>query len=145
MASAATVALAANQAFADKKEPAKKPPATTENPHAHHAMGGDAIQAAAAECVQRGEACLAHCIALLSDGKTEMAGCAKSVSDMLAATRALLSMAAAGSKHLKAQAKVASDAAKDCEAECKKHGEHAVCKACGECCARLVAEVAKLA
>jgi Cys-rich four helix bundle protein (predicted Tat secretion target) len=145
IASAATVALAADRALAQKKD-AKKPtpPTATDNPHAHHQMGADALQGAAAECIQRGEACLAHCIALLSEGKTEMAGCAKSVRDMLAAARALLSMASAGSKHLKAQAKVTADVARDCEAECKKHPEHAVCKACGECCARLVAEIAKL-
>jgi len=143
-ASAATVALAADRALAADKKDAKKPAPATDNPHAHHMMGGDALQAAAAECVQRGEACLAHCIALLSDGKTEMAGCAKSVSDMLAATRALLSMASAGSKYLKAQAKVAGDAARDCEAECKKHVEHPPCKACAECCGKLLAEIAKL-
>jgi Cys-rich four helix bundle protein (predicted Tat secretion target) len=143
-AGAATVVLAADQALAQQKKDAKKP-AATDNPHAHHAMGDNALTAAASECVQRGEACLAHCISMLSDGKTEMAACAKSVADMLASSRALLSLAAAGSKHAKAQAKVAAEIARDCEAECKKHSEHPTCKACAECCARLIAEAGKLA
>jgi len=63
---------------------------------------------------------------------------------MLAVAQALLTVANAASKHTKALAKVAADVSRDCEAECKKHADkHEVCKACMDCCTRLIAETAK--
>ena len=97
---------------------------------------------AAATCIKNGEACLQHCLDMYSMGDTTMAGCGKAVSDMLATTRALLTLQLAGSKHAKAAASLAAAAAKDCEAECKKY-THDVCKACADCCGKLVAEAAK--
>ncbi len=119
------------------------PPA--KDPHAGHSMHGAAnpLSEAAAACIKNGEACLQHCLAMYAAGDTSMGACGKTVSDMLAATRGLLSLSLGQSKHVKAFAKVAADIAKDCEAECKKH-DHAVCKACAECCAKLIAEVGKL-
>ncbi len=118
--------------------------AAAKDPHAGHMMHGTAspLSDAAAACVTKGEACLQHCLGMYAMGDTTMAGCGKAVSDMLAAARALLALSLAGSKHTKIAAKLAADTAKDCEAECKKH-THDVCKACAECCAKLVAEAAK--
>lgn len=104
-----------------------------------------ALAAAAAACVNSGSACLQHCLSSLGTGDTMMAACSKAVADMLAQTRALVDLANAGSKHLKAAAKVASDIAKDCEAECRKHqAMSAVCKKCGEDCSALIAASAKV-
>ncbi|MCC6810721.1 MAG: Csp1 family four helix bundle copper storage protein [Deltaproteobacteria bacterium] len=132
-------------------------PAPAKDPHAGHGetkageMKGGAmnhgaaspLSDAAAQCIKSGEACLQHCLDMFTMGDTTMAGCAKAVSDMLATAKALFSLQLAGSKHAKAAAKLAADAAKDCEAECKKF-THAPCKACAECCNKLIAEAAKI-
>jgi Cys-rich four helix bundle protein (predicted Tat secretion target) len=111
--------------------------------HEHH--GGPApLVDAAADCIKKGQSCLAHCLTLLGTGDTSMTSCAKAVSDMVAVAEALLAVATANSKHTKNLAKVAADVSRDCEAECKKHADkHAECKACMECCTKLIAESAK--
>ncbi len=104
-----------------------------------------ALAAAAAACVNSGSACLQHCLSSLASGDTMMAACSRAVVDMLAQTRALVDLANAGSKHLKAAAKVASDIAKDCEADCRKHQAMSpTCKKCGDDCAALIAACAKV-
>lgn len=104
--------------------------------HAHH--GAEPLTGHAAECLRAGELCLQHCIALLATGDTSMAGCAKAVHDMLAASEALLKLASSELKPLAvALAKAASErCAKECEAHAAKHD---ACKACGHCCKQLLA------
>ena len=64
---------------------------------------------------------------------------------MLAQARAIVDLANAGSKHLKAAAKVMTDIARDCETECKKHEAMSpICKRCGETCTKLIAAAAKV-
>jgi Cys-rich four helix bundle protein (predicted Tat secretion target) len=131
--------LAAAAARADKPKPA----APAKDPHAGHAMGSPLVDAAA-DCVKKGRVCLAHCLGLLAAGDATMGSCAKSVNDMVAFAEALLAVAGAGSKHAAALGKLTADVARECEAECKKHADkHEACKACMECCGRLVAEAAK--
>jgi Cys-rich four helix bundle protein (predicted Tat secretion target) len=96
--------------------------------------GADALAAAASDCVRKGETCLQHCMTMLSSGDTEMAACAKSVREMLIYCEALEKAAAQGSPHLRDLAKIAAAACADCEAECRKHEKHAVCKACADAC-----------
>jgi Cys-rich four helix bundle protein (predicted Tat secretion target) len=66
----------------------------------------------------------------LGEGDKELAGCAKTVRDTIAACTALRELAAADSPHAKDLAKVFSGICGDCEAECKKHEKHSVCKDC---------------
>lgn len=117
------------------------------NAPAHHHGGGNAeLSDAAHNCMTKGEACIAHCIGMLSAGDTSMAGCMKTVHEMQAVMQGLAAAAASGSKHLPALAKVALEFCKDCEAECRKHADkHAVCKDCADACARTVAACQKVA
>ncbi len=94
----------------------------------------------AAACIASGEACSAHCARELGAGNTTMASCNARVHDMLAACRAMLSLASAGSPLSKAMAAVCADACKACAEACLEHkahwahGMHLECKACYESC-----------
>ncbi|MCR9165589.1 MAG: four-helix bundle copper-binding protein [Nannocystaceae bacterium] len=93
-----------------------------------------------ADCVAAGRVCLNHCLRMLGTGDTSMAECSRAVSDMLAICEASESLAAAGSKHLKALAKVCVTACTDCAKACEPHvGHHAECKACKEACDATIA------
>lgn len=138
---AGAVALAAAAHAAPGQD--SKPKAAA--PHHHGDNPYNGVAAAASDCLPKGEACLDHCIQLLATGDTSLAACATAVRDMLATCRALTTLASAGSKNAKAMARLASDVARDCEVECKKHqAVHAPCKACGEACTRLLKEYAQL-
>lgn len=119
--------------------------------HDHHHDHGSAPRHAAliattGDCLQRGEACLAHCLVLLGKGDKEMAPCARSVNQMLAVCGALARLAAQEAPATTALARVAADVCADCEKECRKHEKkHAECKACAEACAACLKECRKLA
>lgn len=100
-----------------------------------------AIAAAAGSCATAAEACLRHCIAMLSSGNPSMSGCAKAVADLGPAARALAAIAPGGSTHVAALAAVVGQIAKDCKTECEKHLSMAPCKACAESCATLIAKI----
>jgi Cys-rich four helix bundle protein (predicted Tat secretion target) len=104
--------------------------------HEHHASGpphADLV-AATSHCISTGDACLSHCLLLLGQGDKELADCARTVRDTIAACTALRELAAADSPHLKALAQVVSGICSDCESECKKHEKHPVCKDCEKAC-----------
>jgi Cys-rich four helix bundle protein (predicted Tat secretion target) len=107
--------------------------------HAHHHGGAAkyaALMSAAADCVAKGNACLAHCLVLLGDGDKALADCAKSVNQMLPLCGALQTLAAQGSQYVVGLAKVAQEVCIDCEKACRKHADkHVECKACMEACA----------
>jgi Cys-rich four helix bundle protein (predicted Tat secretion target) len=141
----------------DEKGGAKKAGTKTEpgaekgdapDPHAGHGAGGSAnasFAAATADCVEKGDACLQHCIASLSKGDTMMAECAAAVNEMLAVCRGMGTLALAGSKHLQAAAQLCLAVCTDCAAACEPHvGPHETCKACHEACVRSIAESKKL-
>ena len=67
------------------------------------------------DCLKTGEACLAHCITLLGQGDKEMAGCAQSVSELLATCDALMKLASQKSSFTPAMAKVTADVCASCE------------------------------
>ncbi len=121
--------------------------ATDEHEHHHHMdAGNQALTTAIADCIQRGQVCLNHCIELMGMGEKEMADCAKSVNQMLAICTALQQVANQSSKYLPPLAKVAMDACRDCEDTCKKHAEkHEVCKACMDSCNTCAKECKKVA
>jgi Cys-rich four helix bundle protein (predicted Tat secretion target) len=100
-----------------------------------------ALTTAANSCAAAAEACLRHCIAMLSSGNASMAGCAKAVADLGPAARALAEIAPGGSAHVAALASVVGQIAKDCKAECDKHLAMAPCKACSDSCGALIATI----
>ena len=109
-----------------------------EHHHHEHAMGADysALALAAAHCVSSGEACIDHCLDLLSQGDKEMAACAKSVEQVLAACTMLRQLATWKSAYAPRMATVVMDMCKACEDECRKHEKkHKECKDCAESCA----------
>lgn len=118
------------------------------NMHEHHhaAPAYAALTASIADCVQKGEVCLSHCLVLLGQGEKVMAACAQSVNQMLAVCGALQQLANQDSKQVAKLASIAMDVCKQCEDECMKHAEkHEQCKACGESCAACFKECKKVA
>jgi Cys-rich four helix bundle protein (predicted Tat secretion target) len=104
--------------------------------HDHHGPGSKYadLVAATSHCVVTGDACLSHCLTMLGQGDKELANCARAVRDTIAACTALRELAAANSPHVQALSKVVSAICSDCEAECRKHEQHAVCKDCETAC-----------
>ena len=127
MASALSLAGIASRALAADSMPAG---------HAHHTSGSRYadLVSATSNCISTGDACLSHCLILLGQGDKELATCARTVRDTIAACTALRELAAADSPHVKALAKVVSGICSDCEAECKKHEKHSVCRDCEKAC-----------
>ena len=145
----AAVVAASGRALAEDQPAAAKPEGA---PHEHeqhehhdHTVAHCALIAAAYDCIKTGNLCLAHCLESFTKGDTELAGCAKSVDQMLATCAALAKLAATGSPHTAAAAKLALAICKDCEKECRKHADkHPTCKACAESCKACAAECEKL-
>lgn len=98
------------------------------------------LAAAATECVTTGEACVRHCVDLLSQGDKTLAGCLKEVLETSAVCASLASLALyakAPTPRLVAFARACATYCRDCAAECKKHAEHhEVCRLCMEACER---------
>ena len=115
--------------------------------HDHAAMNGKyaALVAATSHCVTTGDACLNHCLTLLGQGEKELAACARTVRDTIAACTALRELAAANSPHVAAMAKVVADVCRGCKTECDKHSKHQPCRDCGEACAQCAKECDKVA
>jgi Cys-rich four helix bundle protein (predicted Tat secretion target) len=108
----------------------------------HHDHGAGKYQGlidAAGDCVQKGEACAAHCNTLLAQGDKDMAACQATALQSVAICNALRQLANLNSPHLVKVAAAAADICKACEDECRKHEKkHEVCKACGDACAACV-------
>ena len=119
--------------------------AATAPAHNHHAHGNSAqaelLLDVVADCLNKGEVCLAHCLMLLGDGDKSLAGCARSVSETLALCESLRKLVAQGSKHAKPVALIAMAACQDCEKECQKHAKtHKECRECAAACAACAKE-----
>lgn len=116
-------------------------PAEIDHSHHHHhdEAGNSALAPATADCVTKGNICLAHCLVLLGDGDKSMAQCARSVNQMLAFCGALQKIAAQGSPRTAALARLTLDVCVECEKECRRHEKkHAECKACADACAECI-------
>ncbi len=114
------------------------------------ALPGDPRRAklaeAASACVLAGRTCLTHCIALLAQGDTSMAGCARTVREMLAICSATAELATTDSGLLVALASVCADACRACAEACAPHAaHHEVCASCERACQATVAAAAALA
>jgi len=133
---AGAMLMAAAQGSAQAQSPAM--------PHDHHHMHGaaplQALLAATSDCITKGQSCIAHCLVLLADGDKAMAACAQSVNQTIALCSALQSLAAQQSSLVPALAKVTLQACEACEKECRKHEQHAQCKACAESCVACIKE-----
>jgi Cys-rich four helix bundle protein (predicted Tat secretion target) len=134
-AAAATIAALATGARAGEPEH-----------HVHRATGGKyaAVMAASAECVQTGEACLAHCLVLLGQGDKSLAACARSVNELMAVCTALQKLAGQESRNTPRFARMVADVCLSCEKQCRKHEKHAECKACADSCASCAKECQNL-
>ena len=111
-----------------------------EHQHDHAHMHGDnkyqALIDAAGACVQKGQACVAHCNKLLGEGDKDMWECQSTAMQTLAICSALQELGNLHSPQLAKVAAAASEICKACQVECRKHEDkHASCKECGEACA----------
>jgi Cys-rich four helix bundle protein (predicted Tat secretion target) len=117
-------------------------------PGAAHGPAGDfpPLALSSGHCVATGQACLAHCMMLFESGDTTLAGCARSVNELIVACGALQALAIDKSAQLPAFAKAVGAVCEACEKECRKHeAKHEVCKACAESCKACAAECKKIA
>ena len=97
-------------------------------------------------CQKEGELCLQHCDTLLAAKDNTLAECARAVREMLVACRAISSLAAQQSGHLKEMAVLCGKICRECEAECQKHASHhEICRQCGESCKACASECDKVA
>lgn len=108
----------------------------TAGKHVHEAMPSPYrdLVTSASTCVSAGEVCLSHCLTMLAEGDTELAACARTVRDTIAACSALQQLAAANSPRVQEFAKVVAEICGDCQAECHKHEKHPVCRDCEKAC-----------
>ena len=91
---------------------------------------------AAGTCIGRGEICLAFCLSLMGEGRTELAGCAQSVNQMLAVTRALQDLAGQQAPLIAETAAVCLEACEACRQACEPYAaQYAKFRACAEACA----------
>lgn len=126
-----------------------EPALAADEHHHHHDASPKKTQAlitSVGDCIEKGEACLSHCLVSLGQGEKEMAACAQSVNQMLAICTALQKLASQDSSYLPALTKLAGDVCRDCEKACRKHEKkHAECKACAEACAECAKQCKALA
>jgi Cys-rich four helix bundle protein (predicted Tat secretion target) len=108
--------------------------------------GNNALLAAVSECILSARLCDAHCQRELAEGNKTLAGCARSVEEVIAACGAIASLAASNSKFTKKMAVVCAEICENCRKECEKHAHHhAECKACMESCEACIRELKKIA
>jgi Cys-rich four helix bundle protein (predicted Tat secretion target) len=127
---------------------ATEPPDVTDHSHHQHhdEAGNSALAAASADCVTKGNICMAHCLVLLGDGDKGMVQCARSVNQMLAFCSALQKIAAQNSSRTAALAKLTLEVCAECEKECRRHEKkHAECKACADACAECIKQCKAMA
>jgi Cys-rich four helix bundle protein (predicted Tat secretion target) len=115
--------------------------------HAHHGGGKyAALVNSSSDCGHIGQTCLAHCFVVLGEGEKELAACAASVNQLLAACDALMKLAASNSKYVPKMAALTETVCLDCEKECRKHEKkHQECKDCADACAACAKECKKAA
>ncbi|HZJ55062.1 MAG TPA: four-helix bundle copper-binding protein [Myxococcaceae bacterium] len=107
---------------------------------------GPGLVQLASDCIELGEECQAHCLQQFAAGDTSLAGCARSVTMMIAMCRALVTASAQSSPRLKEIARVCGQVCRDCETACKPHaGHHDICRRCMESCKACAAACEKTA
>jgi len=132
---ATTAILAAQPAFAEEGAAAKH----------MHPPKYKALSDASGKCVLEGDNCLRHCFGMLSMNDSSMAECTKASFDLVAACRALETLAAVNSAFTPALAKTVADVCLACKKECDKFPQYVECKACGDACKACADECHKVA
>ena len=109
--------------------------------HSKHTAQQPDLLSAANNCLDKGQRCIAHCLASFREGDVALADCASKVHEMEAICGAFSYLLASNSVYIKQYAAVCEKACRDCEKECRKHEEHVECKACAEACADIVDQI----
>jgi len=92
------------------------------------------------ECIKMAEICQQHSMHMFQMGDTKLADCAIATQELLAVSKALLTLIANNSAHLKPYLKVVSNITENCADECQKFAEdHIQCKDSAEACYDAVA------
>lgn len=104
-----------------------------------------ALEEAIARCISAGDACMRHCLGMLSMKDTSMAGCTNATYQVIAGCNALRTLAAVNSHHVPALGKVVAQMCTDCQKECEKFPDVAECKTCGDACKTCAEECRKVA
>ena len=105
-----------------------------------------ALEESTSKCVSTGEDCLRHCLAMMAMKDTSMAACTDSIVQLVAACRALQTLASVNSKFTPAFAKDVAVVCVNCEGECRKfYNKYSVCKACADACGTCAADCRKVA
>lgn len=116
-----------------------------------HHMGGpdfvltdaeqNAVRALSA-CDAAAGVCLSHCLQLMSSGDTSMAGCARTVRDVLSVCPTSQSLIESHSTLAGQQLVVCRAACQACLGECTPHaGHHKSCHDCAEACTAAIAAI----
>lgn len=103
-----------------------------------------ALEDSTSHCISAGDACMRHCLGMLSMKDTSMAGCTNAAYQMMTACGALRTLAAVNSPYVPALAKVIAQVCTDCQKECEKFPDVAECKACGDSCKTCAEECRKI-
>lgn len=77
----------------------------------------------ALECIKMAEICQQHSMHMFQMGDTKLADCAIATQELLAVTKALLTLIANNSSHLKSYLKVVMRITESCAVECEKFAE----------------------
>jgi Cys-rich four helix bundle protein (predicted Tat secretion target) len=102
--------------------------------------GYAALEAAAGLCLDTAEDCLRECFGMLASRDASMAACADAATALIAACRAVRTLAAANSVRVPIFAKAVEQACIGCRLECDRFPGIAACVACGDACASCAAE-----
>lgn len=121
--------LAASMAYAGSASAAMKG-----HDHSKHSTQLTDLMDAVNSCTDKGRRCISHCLVSFTEGDTELADCAKKVSEMMAICDGFAYLVASNSSYTKEYSAVCARVCADCAEECEKHEEHIECKACAEAC-----------
>jgi Cys-rich four helix bundle protein (predicted Tat secretion target) len=136
---ATAAALAASDALAQGESGITVPSA-----HSMHPPKYKTLEETSGKCVSTGEDCLRHCFGMLSMNDTSMADCTRASYDLVAACKALATLAAANSPHTPAFAKTVADVCDGCKKECDKFPKISECRTCGDACQACADECRKV-
>lgn len=109
--------------------------------HSKHTAQKPDVLDATNVCLDKGQRCIAHCLASFTEGDTELADCAMKAQEMEKICGAFSYLLAANSSYVKEYSDICEKVCKDCAKECRKHEKHIECKACAEACDDIVAAI----
>lgn len=123
---ASTIALSGN-AMAD-----------SDHDHSQHSAQRPDVLDASSNCTEKGDRCIAHCLAAWNHGNLDLAECAIKVNEMIAICGSFSLLLASNSKYANEIAPICSEVCEECAKECRKHDDHLECRECAEACEALI-------